>query len=131
MRQFLNTGTQNAEAVNEASEDDVTRDSARLSRPATSSLAWSPDGQFLACCTETDPAVLLWEVATGRCTALRCAFDGVDRGYGLLAWSPDGKFLFAASVANRFRIWSTLNWCAVLLGLCLPRRAVYVVHCKY
>lgn len=127
VRQFLNTGTQNAEALNEASEGDVILDTARLSRPVTSSIAWSPDGQFLACCTETDPAVLLWEVATGRCTVLRCAFDNVDRGYSLLAWSPDGKFLFAASVANRFRIWCALNWCVVPLGLRLPRCSVCTV----
>jgi hypothetical protein len=53
---------------------------------------------------------LLWDVSTGHCTPLKVALDSVDRGYSLLRWSPDGRHLFAASTANRFRIWTAPQW---------------------
>jgi hypothetical protein len=114
VRQFLNSATRTAETVNEVESGGASDHGRRpkLQYAPTTSLAWSPDGQFLASCTEADPAVLLWEVATGRCTSLQCAIGGVDRGYSLLKWSPDGRHLFAAAVSNRFRIWSVPNWCA-------------------
>lgn len=107
VRQFLNSASQQAESVNEADELTATK---RQALPHTCSMAWSPDGHFLATCNEGEAAVLLWEVSTGRCTPLKVALDAVDRGYSLLRWSPDGRLLFAASTANRFRIWTAGNW---------------------
>lgn len=129
VRQFLNSASHRAESVNEAEgEQGAAPLGSRGSLPHTSSVAWSPDGQFLATCTEGEAAVLLWELGSGRCTPLRVALDGVDRGYSLLRWSPDGRHLFAASTANRFRLWSTATWtsavwntpCAPPSPPCLP-----------
>lgn len=107
VRQFLNSATRRAEAVYEAEEMTAGR---RRALVHTCSLAWSPDGHFLASCNEGDAAVLLWDVSSGQCTPLKVAVDNVDRGYSLLRWSPDGRHLFGASTANRFRIWTAPHW---------------------
>ena len=42
-------------------------------------LAWSPCGLMLATCAAGDPAVLVWDVASGECNELRCAVGALDR----------------------------------------------------
>jgi len=66
------------------------------------SLAWSPDGQFLAS-GSSDGTVSLWS-PDGK--PLRTPKEHKD-GVNSLAWSPDGQFLASASSDKTVRLWST------------------------
>lgn len=106
---FLNSASHEAETIKDA--DSNLRSYRREDQSITQCIAWSPDGNFLASCARNCAAVLIWEISTGKCTALQCTLGAVDGAYTLLRWSPDGKYLFAATAACRFRIWWTPTWC--------------------
>ncbi len=65
------------------------------------SIAWSPDGQFLACAT-FDRRVLLWRAGDGT---LAPALWGHTHLVGPLAWSPVGLYLASAGDDGTVRIW--------------------------
>jgi len=75
-------------AVQELRDDEVTH-----------SLAWSPDGRFLAC--GTDVGVRLRDAETGLPAAL---LEGPEEPVTALAFSPDGKTLASAG-ATSLSVW--------------------------
>jgi WD40 repeat protein len=64
-------------------------------------LAYSPDGRLLAS-AGSDHVVLLWEVATGRETAV---LEGLGQTMYCLAFSPDGKLLAAGGLDETVCLW--------------------------
>ncbi len=77
-------------------------------RQGSSTVAYSPDGRLLASAEEAaasgmgDPAIHLWEVATGSEVA---AFRGHDYPPGTLVFSPDGRSLVSASHDSLINLW--------------------------
>jgi WD40 repeat protein len=69
---------------------------------AISALAYSPDGKLLASAGWHDPAIRLWDVASGR-EVQQCS--GADGGAHLLAFSRDGKVLIGGGNFRPIRLW--------------------------
>ncbi|MBI3724084.1 serine/threonine protein kinase [bacterium] len=65
-------------------------------------LAMSPNGAWIAAGTN-DPAVRLWEVATGRCNQLQ----GHSAYVWSVAWSRDGLTVASGSRDRTIRLWET------------------------
>jgi TolB protein len=69
------------------------------------SMAWSPDGKFLAfssICNELDPQLYLWDQAADELTQLT---KGEASAFGP-AWSPDGRFIaFTSGLSGNSDIW--------------------------
>jgi WD40 repeat protein/transcriptional regulator with XRE-family HTH domain len=65
------------------------------------SLAYSPDGKFLATGSE-EGTVKLWEVATGQCLRVMI---GHSEWVQSIAFSPDGQWLASGSGDRKVRVW--------------------------
>lgn len=64
-------------------------------------VAWAPDGRFLACGT-TDRELFVWNMVTNTPLAsLQGHRDIIDR----LAWSPDGNRLASVARDGTLQIW--------------------------
>jgi hypothetical protein len=70
---------------------------------SASSVAWSPDGRFLASGGIT---VRIWEAATGQLAQTLAGHTGWVRS---VAWSPDGRFLASGSQDNTVRVWDAAD----------------------
>ncbi|TPX62433.1 hypothetical protein SpCBS45565_g07042 [Spizellomyces sp. 'palustris'] len=70
------------------------------------SLAWSPDGQYLAMGSGTNSAIIIWDVAAEVPTSISRPCKGTAE----LEWSPDGMFLIQACTTHRLIIWETRTW---------------------
>ncbi len=64
--------------------------------------AISPDGQHLAVGHDSSPTIRIWELASGRLTAV---LQGHTQPVECLAFSPDGKKLASGSFDATVRIW--------------------------
>jgi WD40 repeat protein len=64
-------------------------------------VAWSPDGQYIAS-GSNDHTVQVWHAGTGRTIA---TYRGHYSWVYALAWSPDGKFIASAGRDKRVRLW--------------------------
>lgn len=73
------------------------------------SVAWSPDGSYLAAGYLVGTRARIWDVAKGKVVQELDDFRG---GVNLVSWSPDGKYLITVSgePSNTFRIWDTATW---------------------
>src|SRR5579859_3650933 len=65
------------------------------------SVAWSPDGQFIASAGQ-DSVVRVWNAITGQ-----TVFDYVEHtsSVNAIAWSPYGQFIASASQDRTIRVW--------------------------
>jgi WD40 repeat protein len=73
-----------------------------------SSLALSPDDRVLASCSlRNDPAIRIWDAATGRLVA---RLDGHTTRVSKLSFSADGRRLISAGTDQSIRIWGTATW---------------------
>src|SRR5947209_483226 len=72
------------------------------SRSALTKLAWSPDGQRIAC-GSNDHTVYLWNASTGESLS---ALKGHTRVVSSAAWSPDGQTLASGSDDSTVILWN-------------------------
>ena len=56
-------------------------------------MAWSPDGLFLAVGSGTSPTILIWDVALEAATPIAMGRGGTLE----LKWSPDGNYLLQSN----------------------------------
>jgi WD40 repeat protein len=83
----------------------------RMGRDAVTSLAWSPDGKYLASAagyqgdrTDTYAYIAVWDSATGKPLVNLGSGQSGYPGLGV-AFSPDGKGLATSHADGRARIW--------------------------
>jgi WD40 repeat protein len=69
---------------------------------SVNSVAWSPDGKWLASASD-DKTVQVWDASAGGSPLLTC--QGHSDLVRSVAWSPDGKRLASASDDGTVRIW--------------------------
>src|SRR5262249_4225342 len=65
-------------------------------------LAWSPDGKFLA--TAVEGGITLWDAEDGTA---RQEFEGDENALRAIAFRPDGKRLVSGGNDNKLRLWNT------------------------
>jgi WD40 repeat protein len=66
------------------------------------SVAWSPNGRYLAAAGRANRAVLIWNVKTGKEEHF---WDDHSDSVGGVAWSPDGELLAAAEDDDTVCLW--------------------------
>lgn len=71
---------------------------------AVTSLAFSPDGQQLACASGRPGQLKLWDVTTGREVA---SCKGHEGQITFLTFNPEGKRLASASADETVKVWDT------------------------
>ena len=72
---------------------------------AVMSVAWSPDGQYLATASE-DHTVKVWNAHNGE---LICTYTGNTDEVYALAWSPQSNLIASGGGDNTVQIWNALT----------------------
>lgn len=69
------------------------------------SMAWSPDGKYLAA-TLRDKTICVWNVVSGKRYR---EIDIHQKSIQALAWSPDGVYIASGSTDRTIHLWNTEN----------------------
>jgi eukaryotic-like serine/threonine-protein kinase len=72
-------------------------------RSLLGSVAISPDGQRLACPSDLEGEILIWDLAAGRESS---RLEGHRRAIGPLRFSPDSRLLASGSADSHAALWS-------------------------
>jgi WD40 repeat protein len=111
-RLAIETADQRFQFWNLATDKLVATTDALASPPG--SIAWSPDGAFLALgensatWPKAPGQVQVWSSSTGKLVTTLSDTDTFEGTIGGLAWSPNGQYL--AESSGEIHIWSTTNW---------------------
>ncbi|GCE29094.1 hypothetical protein KDA_45780 [Dictyobacter alpinus] len=73
----------------------------RQHKDAISSLAWSPDSQWIASASD-DRSVQIWSASSGH---RRVLYQGHTEEVATVAWSPDGTTIASGGADKTVRIW--------------------------
>jgi WD40 repeat protein/serine/threonine protein kinase len=71
------------------------------------SVAWSPDGRYVASGENYNGNIQIWNPAKGELIQTIAAHAHI---VGAIAWSPDGKQLASGSLDERIKLWDTRTW---------------------
>src|SRR5262249_21754379 len=72
---------------------------------AIRSIAWSPDGQYVAYAAATasnDNTIHIWHVNSGRSSF---TYKGHSSSVYSVAWSPDGQYIASAGQDKTVQVW--------------------------
>jgi WD40 repeat protein len=72
---------------------------------AVYSVAWSPDGKYIATASE-DHTVIIWNALSG---GLVCVYSGHSDLVYAVAWSPDSRLVASGGSDNTVQIWNALT----------------------
>ncbi|KAJ2551650.1 hypothetical protein EV175_003612 [Coemansia sp. RSA 1933] len=82
----------------------------RRSAASVSSLAFSPNGQWLVSGHQTHGHLTVWDVALGTATPLRRSGSSSRAAAQKVSISPDGRYLVSAHANGQLRLWETESW---------------------
>lgn len=72
------------------------------------SVAWSPDGRYIAAASGFSNEIHLWDVEKRKLVA-NIRRDAIGAATGELSWSPDGRYLPVCDANRRIRIYSSVD----------------------
>ena len=78
------------------------------------SIAWSPDGRYIASGGARDSTVQVWEAFSGN-TVL--TYKGHMYAVTPMGWSPDGKYIASGCVDGTIHVWEAFTGKRILTYL--------------
>lgn len=73
------------------------------------SIAWSPDGRYIATGSTDSREIHIWEVSRRRMIKRLLITTGIGF-FHQLSWSPDGEYLAACDAPGVLRVYRTTDW---------------------
>jgi WD40 repeat protein len=69
-------------------------------------MAWSPNGKYIATDGSLSDEVIIWEVASGQRVS---RFSGHSATVQSVAWSPNGKWVASGGLDNLIQVWDAAS----------------------